>query len=317
MQIRKAVIFGATGATGKWIGAELARRGIAVRVVSRSREHLSRNFPQTWADRVETDIRDPKAAARAADGFDLIFHCVGVPYQQFVDHPLLARSTAAAMRSTGARGLLVSSYYAYEPIQRTPVGEDHPREPRAFKARMRKMQEEILLDAGAAVAHLPDFYGPGVELSILSLALREMVHGRTANWIGRPDVERQYVYVPDAARILVDLAERDQSYGQRWNVATTGGITFSEIIGFVERSIGRRPRVRTAGRTLLRVGGVFDPLLRELVELYDLYAGPMVLDASKLRALLGAFETTPYEEGIRATCDSFRKSADASPSRDG
>jgi nucleoside-diphosphate-sugar epimerase len=306
VQIRKAVIFGATGATGKWIGSELAGRGIAVRVVSRNRTNLERVFPEAWAERMEVDIHDPGAAAHAAEGADLIFHCVGLPYPQFADHPLLARSTAEAMRRTGARCLLVSSYYAYEPILRTPIDENHPREPRAFKAKMRKEQEDILLDAGAAVTLLPDFYGPSVEISMLGLALRDMARGRTANWIGKPDVLRQHIYVPDAAGILVDLAGKDEAYGQRWNVATCDGVSIGDLLGIVERNLGRRPRIRTVGIATLRLGGLFSPVLRGLAELYDLYAGPMVLDSSKLRRLLGHIPTTSYEEGIRATLVSMR-----------
>ena len=60
---------------------------------------------------------------------------------------------------------------------------------------------------------------------------------------------------------------------------------------------------------MLRIGGLFSPILRGLAELYGLYAGPMVLDASKLRRLLGQLPTTPYEDGIRATLDSMRQAA--------
>jgi nucleoside-diphosphate-sugar epimerase len=306
MEIRKAAIFGATGATGREIGRELARRGIAVRAVSRDRRNLERDFPGNAAERVVADLHAPDAAARASEGCQAIFHCVGLPYPEFADHPILARSTAGAMRRTGAHCLLVSSYYAYEPITRTPIDENHPREPRAFKARMRKEQEDILFDAGAAVTLLPDFYGPGVEASMLGLALRDLVRGRTANWIGPLDVLRQHIYVPDAARILVDLAQREEAYGQRWNVATTGGIRMAEALEIVERILHRKPRIRTAGVMTLRIGGLFNPLLRELVELHPLYSGPMVLDGSKLGRLLGSVRTTSYEDGIRATIDSMR-----------
>jgi nucleoside-diphosphate-sugar epimerase len=60
------------------------------------------------------------------------------------------------------------------------------------------------------------------------------------------------------------------------------------------------------GIATLRLGGLFSPVLRGLAELYDLYAGPMVLDSSKLRRLLGHIPTTSYEEGIRATLVSMR-----------
>jgi uncharacterized protein YbjT (DUF2867 family) len=44
MEIRKAVIFGATGATGRQIARELLRRDIRTRVVSRSRTNLEGAF---------------------------------------------------------------------------------------------------------------------------------------------------------------------------------------------------------------------------------------------------------------------------------
>lgn len=40
MEIRKAVIFGATGAMGKALARELRTRGIRTRVVSRSHSNL-------------------------------------------------------------------------------------------------------------------------------------------------------------------------------------------------------------------------------------------------------------------------------------
>jgi nucleoside-diphosphate-sugar epimerase len=66
------------------------------------------------------------------------------------------------------------------------VREDHPREPHTFEGRMRKAQEDLLLEAHAAgrikgaVLRLPDFYGPGVDRSFLHGAFVAAVEGSHA-----------------------------------------------------------------------------------------------------------------------------------------
>ncbi|MFB3906992.1 MAG: NAD(P)H-binding protein [Candidatus Eisenbacteria bacterium] len=312
IQIRKAAIFGAGGATGYWIARELRSRGIPTRVVGRDRERLRARFDGTGAEMVAADVADLDAARHAAAGCSLLVHCIGLPYPEFARHPVLARRTVEAAHSAGARILQVSSYYSYEPVVSNPVTEAHPRNPRSWIARMRKEAEDILLDAGAAVTHLPDFYGPQADLSLANPAIRAILQGKRADWIAPLDVPRQFLFVPDAAPILVSLALREEAYGQRWNVATTGAIPAQQFLEIAGRLSGKPVRVRAAGRNLLRMAGLFRPFLRFLAQLYPLYAHPPILDASKIGALLGPFESTPYEEGIRRTLDWMTASSSVS-----
>ncbi len=129
MEIRKAAIFGATGVTGRMIARELLGRHIAVRAVSRSEPRLAESFGKSDVEIRSADLREASAASGAAAGCGLIFHCVGLPYREFRDHPIIAEETATAIHDTGARCVLVSSYYAYEPVRPVPVREDAPREP--------------------------------------------------------------------------------------------------------------------------------------------------------------------------------------------
>lgn len=55
----------------------------------------------------------------------------------------------------------------------------------------------------------------------------------------------------------------------------------------------------TAGKTMLRVMGLFDPFLRELVEMNYLMTEPLIVDDSALVELLGPIPKTPYSEGVR------------------
>src|SRR5262249_5821069 len=136
-------IFGATGSVGKALAASLAKRGLPFRAVGRSEERLRRDF-RSYEPLVEycaADLSDAGAAARAAAGVDTIFYTVGVPYTQFEQHPKLTRIAVEAAKSAGVRWYVhVSTVYPYGTPQRELVDESHPRNPTAFKGRMRKEQ---------------------------------------------------------------------------------------------------------------------------------------------------------------------------------
>jgi nucleoside-diphosphate-sugar epimerase len=299
-------IFGATGGVGRLVARELHARGIAIRVVSRSAENLSRAFGSLDVEIHVADLRSPEAAVRAAEGCDTILHAVGLPYPEFRDHPLLARSTRRAMEQTGARCVLVSSAYSYLPGAPGLLTEDHPRGAWAFKAAMRMEQEDILLGAGAAVLHLPDFYGPEGDVTLANPALRAIQCGRTANWVGGPGVERQLIYLPDAARAIAEIAGRPEAFGERWNLAPRESITAEAFLDIAARMAGTRRRIRAAGLTTLRLLSPFVPIFRELIELYPYYAHPPILSSEKLRSRIPGLPDTSYEEGVAATLRGLR-----------
>ena len=50
---------------------------------------------------------------------------------------------------------------------------------------------------------------------------------------------------------------------------------------------------------MLRVIGLFKPLMRELVEMHYLQTTPVLMDDSALVKLLGRVKKTPYAEGVK------------------
>ena len=52
---------------------------------------------------------------------------------------------------------------------------------------------------------------------------------------------------------------------------------------------------------MLRLLGLFNPLMRELVEMNYLQSTPVMLDETKLRGVLPNLRKTSYAEGIAAT----------------
>lgn len=50
---------------------------------------------------------------------------------------------------------------------------------------------------------------------------------------------------------------------------------------------------------MLRLLGLFDPFLREFVEMHYLLTDPLIVDDGALQQLVGPITKTPYSEGVR------------------
>jgi nucleoside-diphosphate-sugar epimerase len=284
-------------------------------VVGRSRESLTRSFGQDpLAEIVVWDPDDPESVRAAARGIDTIVYLVGVNYWQFELHPrLMVKTLAGAVAEGVKRVLLIGTVYPYGRARTERVREDHPREPHTFKGRMRKAQEDLLLEADAAgrikgaVLRLPDFYGPGVEKSLLHDAFVAVTTDRTANMIGPLDKPHEFVFVPDVGPVVARLVDTPGAWGHVWHLAGAGVTTQQAVVDEISRQSGRPVNVRAAGKWLLRGLGLFNPLMREMVEMHYLMTEPVIMDDSALQKLIGPVVKTPYPEGIRRTLEAARR----------
>ncbi|PXW27274.1 NAD-dependent epimerase/dehydratase family protein [Paraburkholderia caballeronis] len=303
----KVALFGATGATGARIAAALRAAGRPRRMIARSRAQLAAAFgDDPDAELVEWNPDDPASIVAAATGVDTAVYLVGVPYHRFELHPQLMRKTIDGLVAAGVRQLiLIGTVYPYGRARTNPVTESHPREPHTFKGRMRLEQENLVLAAhgrsglSTLVLRLPDFYGPGVERSLLNSLFNAAATGSRAQMLGPIDAPHEFVFLPDVGPVVETLTRTPNAFGRVLHLAGAGTITQREIASRAFALAGRTPKLMVAGKPMLRVLGLFNPLMRELVEMHYLLAEPLVLDDSKLRALIGPIHKTSYEEGIR------------------
>ena len=310
----KIALFGAAGAIGQSIANALAAKGQPYRVVGRSEASLRKSFgADPLAEVVTWNPDSPESVKAAASGIDTLIYLVGVNYWQFELHPQLMRKTLEGAIAAGVRNvILIGTVYPYGRARTTPVREDHPREPHTFKGRMRKEQEDILLQAHAAgrinatVLRLPDFYGPGVEPSLLHRPAVAAVKGGTADMIGPIERPHEFVFVPDVGPVVARLAETPAAFGHVWHLAGAGATTQRELVDEMQRQTGRKIPLRVAGKTTLRVLGVFNRLMREMVEMNYLMTEPLIMDDSALQRLIGPLHKTPYVEGVRQTLAAIR-----------
>lgn len=309
LTFERIAVVGATGPTGQSLATQLAARGQQVRVVSRRLNALESAFPDASIEKRSGDALDSDSVLKAIDNCELVVDCIGLPADRMADHPRVATTLAEAVKQTGARCLQVSSYWSFIPLSGLPVREDSPRTGGPPWVQYRREAEDILASAGAAVAHLPDFFGPGVHTSTLQLPLKDAAAGKPMNWIGGADVERDYVFVPDAMRSVCDLIGHPEAYGERWLIPGSGPISAHEIARLVSQILGRPIKVRAAGPLLLRLVSLFQSDLRGFMQLVPTYVQPMRYDTSKLEGLLGPAQRLGYEQALRQTLDAISAQA--------
>lgn len=302
----RIAIVGATGPTGRALAYELLGRKRAVRVVSRRADALQACFPAQEFEKTPGDAMDLTSLAAALEGCELVIDCIGLAGSRMADHPATARNIARVVRGSGARCLQVSSYWSFMPIGKLPLSERHPRQGGPPWVRLRREAEDVLRDAGAAIVHLPDFFGPHVHTSTLQLALIDALNGRPMSWIGPAHVERDYIYVPDAMRVVAELLTRDEAYGTDWVVPGCGPVSALGVAAILTRLLDREVRVRAAPPWLLRILGLFKKDLRGFMQVVPEYVKPISFDGAKLARLLGPTARTPYEDALRLTLASIR-----------
>jgi nucleoside-diphosphate-sugar epimerase len=313
--MNKIALIGAAGAVGRSVATALDQKGQEYRAVGRNRAALDSTFGGSKVAEVVTwNPEDPASARTAVRGMNTLIYLVGVAYHQFHLHPILMQKTVDAAVAEGVeRVVLIGTVYPYGRPQTTPVTEEHPRQPHTFKGKMRKEQEDILLGADvegklrATILRLPDFYGPNVERSFLHSLFQAAAQGGAANMVGPIDTLHEFVFVPDIGPVVIALAEKPEAYGRAWNLAGAGAVTQRDIAEQVFRMAGTKPRLRIAGKNTLRLLGLFNPLMRELVEMNYLLTTPVLMDDSALHHLLGEIQKTPYDEGLRLSLDAMRK----------
>ncbi|WP_248925525.1 SDR family NAD(P)-dependent oxidoreductase [Paenibacillus hamazuiensis] len=314
--MKKAIVVGATGGTGAAVTAELIKRGVETIAFGRSRTKLEQlalqlGNPEHLSLAVGDAFRSQDIEA-AAEGADVLFHCANVPYHEMVSKLLpLGEAVMEAARRRNLKVVAIDGIYPYGRRQMDKVTEEHPKQPHTKKGKTRLAFERMLFsdrwrDVRPMIVRLPDYYGPTAnEASYLGSTLEAIAAGKLAFFIGNMHVPREYVYLPDAAKMIVELAYREDAYGQNWNIPGAGIISGREIVRLARKASGHTKPVIPLGRVGLSLLGMFVPVMKEIIEMLYLTEEPLTLSGEKYRRQIGPIVATDFEEGITETIRSI------------
>jgi nucleoside-diphosphate-sugar epimerase len=304
------VVLGAAGGTGSAVVRELAARGLRVRAVTRGG---AADAPE-GVEQVAADVGTTEGARRACEGAAVVYHCAQPGYTQWPElFPPMTQSIIDGAAAASAKLVFADNLYAYGPPD-GPMTEETPQRARGKKGRTRIAMAAAVLGAHAdgrlrcTISRSSDYYGPrGTTSNVGENIMKPVVRGKRARWLGSLDQPHTLNYLEDMARALVTLGERDVADGQVWHLPAADPLTGRQFLALLFEAAGHPAKIGVASRPVIRIAGVFNPLLRELNETLYQFERPFVSDSSKFEGAFGPFEPTPHPEAVRRTVDWFRR----------
>jgi nucleoside-diphosphate-sugar epimerase len=304
------VVLGATGGVGQALVQALAAQGAQVRAVNRS----GRALVPASVEVMGADLTSRESTRAACQGATVVYHCAGVPYDQWATYLLvMLDNVIAAVSATEATLVYSDNTYMYAPTPE-PLTEESRQAPVTRKGKLRKHLAETIRASHAqgqiraTIGRAPDFYGPGVRTSAVGEQLfNAVVEGRRVPWLGKLDVPHALVFVEDFARGLIALGTHEQALGQVWHIPTAQALTGRQYIALASEAAGVQARALAVSGLLLRVLGLTNAVLRESVEMLYEFNEPYLIDGSKYTRAFGGIPTS-HQEAMRRTVAWYRES---------
>ena len=311
-------IIGASGAIGRSVADAFHAGGRNVRLVGRRKAPLTA-IAAPGDEVVMADVSTLQGCRSALERADTAVYALGLPYTTpaFAAYPPMMEAFVTAAREQGLkRILLITNVYPYGRPQTPRVAETHPRNPVMAKGEYRKQQEDIFLAASSPQMEtislrLPDFYGPGVGSSLLTLAANAAAHGSLGRLLEPVDSPHEFVFTPDVGPVVKALLEHQGPVSGPYNLAGAGVTTPRHLAELLYQAAGQLPKLGVIPYWQQTLFSLFMPVLRELRDVRYLSETPVLLDDTKLRTLLPDLKKTSYEEGARLTIAAAQSRAPA------
>jgi len=309
---RKHIILGYGGSIGKVLARELTAEGLPTKVVSR------RGTAPAGTEACEADLLDREKVFAAVEEGSIAYLTAGLRYSKEVwaeEWPRIMANVVEACERRKARLIFFDNVYMYGRVE-GKMTEDTPVDPCSRKGEIRAKIAEALLretKAGnleAIIARAADFYGPSAGNTNVPylMVFSRLRAGKAAQWLQNPAAKHSLTYVDDMGKALLLLARSENGWGRVWHLPTASpALTGYEIIKIAADHLGVPPRVSVLKKWMLRLAGLADKTISEVVEMSYQNEFDYVFDSSRFEKAFG-FHPTTYEAGIMASLDALAKS---------
>ena len=295
-------ILGANGIIARELSRALAEYTSDIRQVSRNPRKVNPT-DETFV----ADLLDSQATANAVAGSEVVYLVAGLKYDISVwqeQWPRVMRNVIDACKKHGANLVFFDNVYAYGRVAGA-MTEDTPFNPISKKGEVRAKIATMLLDEmrgdnlRAMIVRSADFYGSGAVQSFPHATVFERLRaGKAPQWIGNPNALHTFTFTPDAGHAIAVLGKSSEAYGQTWHLPTSKEpLTGADFVRLACDLAGRPYRLQVAPRWMLKLMGIFMPVLRENEEMMYQFEYDYRFDSSKIESAFG-LQPTPYSQGI-------------------
>jgi nucleoside-diphosphate-sugar epimerase len=297
----KQTILGSGGA----IGIELAKALISytsdIRLVSRNPKKVNLNdelFP--------ADLTIREDVFKAIEGSEIVYVTVGFAYNATIWQklwPPFIRNVIDACILYNVKMVFFDNVYAIGGDHVKHITEESPISPCSKKGEVRAEIDKLILDAiehrklNAIIARSADFFSEVKATSMsMNLIFDNLIKGKKAQWLCDAKKVHNMSYTPDLAMGTAILGNTPDAYNQIWNLPTDSEkITGEGWVNLFAKEMNVNNKYQVLPNWLIKILGLFIPIMKELPEMNYQYDRDYFFDSSKFNK---RFNYTPTKNAV-------------------
>ncbi len=302
-------ILGAGGSISNHLVPVLKENNEQIRLVSRSAKNI------TGVENIAADLTDAEQTKKAVEGSAVVYLLVGLEYNirvWTVQWPKIMSNVINACAEANAKLIFFDNVYMYGKVDGA-MTEETPYHPCSKKGAIRAAIATQLLNAAsegklkALIARSADFYGPGGDKTSGAniMVFANLAKKKTSQCLINANLPHSFTYIPDAAKALYLLAKNDTAFNQTWHLPTKSNpLTSKQFIELAAKEFNQPAKVTVFPKWMIKVLGLFMPLMNEMYEMLYQNEFAYAFDSSKFEKHFN-FTPTSYEDGIKATAKEY------------
>jgi NAD dependent epimerase/dehydratase len=309
---RSVLITGADGFIGSHLTELLAQKGYKIRALS---YYNSFNYwgwleDVSCRDEIEIvsgDIRDPEFCRKLTKDIDVVFHLaalIAIPYSysspnSYIDTNVKGtlNMCQAALENGVQRMIHTSTSEVYGTAQYVPIDEKHPLQPQSPYSASKIGADAIAMsyynsfNLPLTIARPFNTYGPRQSArAVIPTIISQIAKGHKKIDLGDVTPTRDFTFVKDTCRGLLEISEADGTAGETINIGSNFEISIGKVFELIRD-------IMKSDAAIVRDDRRLRPEKSEVFRLW--------CDNSKLKALAGYTPATSIEEGLKETVSWF------------
>lgn len=298
-------ILGSGGAIGIELAKALKKFTNEIRLVSRNPQKVNPTDEILSADLLNID-----ELRKAVAGSSIVYVTVGFPYSAKVwkeRWPEFIRNVITVCKEHQAKLVFFDNIYMYDANSLNGMTEETKVNPSSKKGIVRAEIADMIMSEvkkgklTALIARSADFYGPSIKKNCMltETVFSPLSLGKKASLLDSGNFKHSFTYAPDAGKATAILGNTKDAYNQVWHLPTSANpYTGKEWVEAIAGEMGIKPKFQAAPKFLVRIIGLFVPIMAETVEMMYQYDRDYVFDSSKFEQRFN-FRPTSYLDGIR------------------
>jgi len=298
-------ILGSGGAIGVELAKALTKYTDQIKLVSRN--------PQKVNDTdilLSANLLNKSDVNLAIKDSDIVYVTVGFEYNLKVwqnSWPAFMKDVINACIENNTKLVFFDNIYMYDKDFLANMTEETKINPPSKKGIVRTEVLNMIMDKvnskelTALIARSADFYGPSIKKNC---ALTEIVFdpfskNKKATWLASAKFKHSFTYTPDAGKATALLGNTDTAYNQIWHLPTAENpLTGKELIELIAKEMDIKPKFQVASKFLMKIIGIFVPMMRELPEMMYQYDRDYIFNSNKFTEHFD-FKPTSYIDGVK------------------